>query len=362
MRRVSYQFEYEQRLRCAFIGAGGHSYRNIYPSFQYAPIDLVAVCDRQPDRAATYARIFGGGNSYDDHHQMLKQERPDAVFIVTSYDEDGRVQATDLALDCLAAGVHVWMEKPTAASVAEIRQLQAAAEASGRFVMTGLKKIFTPAMVKAKTITESAEFGGITSITVRYPQSLPDESGKQDPRRMVGFLDHIYHPGAVLAYLGGRMTRFSYEQDPVAGGSVAALRFESGAVASLHLAGGVAHTSPVERVEVVGRGANLVIDDGVRLTYYRPGANVDYGRSGSYVVDDEVAPLVWQPEHSLGQLYNKNLFYLGYVPEILHFCEAIQTGAAPTNGTLDQSLAIMHLYDAYRRTPPGQTVQLPVAQ
>ncbi len=362
MSEITYQFEYEQRIRCAFIGAGGHSYRNVYPSFQYAPIDLVGVCDQQSDRAATYARMFGGGNSYDDHHKMLEQERPDAVFIVTSYDEDGRVQATDLALDCLAAGVHVWMEKPTAASVAEIRQLQAAAEANGRFVMTGLKKIFTPAMSKAKSITESEEFGGITSITVRYPQSLPDQEGKQDPRRLIGFLDHIYHPGAVLTYLCGRVQRFSYEQDPVAGGSVAALRFESGAIGSLQLAGGAASTSPLERVEVVGRGANLVIEDGVRLTYYRPGAKLGYGRSASYVVDDDVAPLVWQPEHSLGQLYNKNLFFLGYVPEILHFCEAVQSGTAPVKGTLDQSLSIMHLFDAYRRTPPGQTVELPLPE
>ncbi|MFC7621773.1 Gfo/Idh/MocA family protein [Microlunatus sp. GCM10028923] len=356
---ITYQFEYEQRVRCAFIGAGGHSYRNVYPTFQYAPVDLVAVCDRAADRAAAYARTFGAAQSYDDHRAMLERERPDAVFIVTSYDEDGRVQATDLALECLAAGSHVWMEKPTAASAAEVLELKAAAESAGRFVMTGLKKIFTPAMEKAKSIIESEEFGPVASITVRYPQGLPDEERKQDPRELIGFLDHIYHPGAVLGYLGGAITRFGYEREP-AGGSVAMLRFESGAVGSLHLASGAAATSPLERVEVVGRDANLVIDNGVRLTYYRPGARLGYGRNPSYVVDDEVAPLVWQPEFSLGQLYNKNLFYLGYVPEVRHFCDSVLAGTAPTKGTLDESLAIMHLFDAYRLTPPGRTVDLPL--
>lgn len=360
MNEITYQFEYDQRIRCAFIGAGGHSYRNVYPTFQYAPVDLVAVCDAQADRAAAYARTFGAGAGYDDHRAMLAAERPEAVFIVTSYDERGRVQATDLALDCLAAGAHVWMEKPTAASVAEVRGLIEAADAAGRYVMTGLKKIFTPAMTKAKSIIEREEFGGVASITVRYPQALPDQDGKRDPRRMIGFLDHIYHPAAVLNHLGGMITRFGYEQDPVGGGSVATLRFESGAVGSLHLAAGAAATSPLERVEVVGRGANLVIDNGVELTYYRPGARLGYGRAASYLVDDEVAPLTWRPEFSLGQLYNKNLFYLGYVPEVLHFCEAVRSGTAPTRGTLEQSLAIMHLYDAYRLTPPGRTVDLPV--
>lgn len=114
--RVTYQFEFDERLRCAFIGAGGHSYRNIYPALQYAPVDLRAVCDLREERAAAYARTFGSLGYYVDHREMLEREKPDAVFVVTSYDQlTGRVQATDLALDCLEAGAHVWMEKPAAA-------------------------------------------------------------------------------------------------------------------------------------------------------------------------------------------------------------------------------------------------------
>jgi hypothetical protein len=101
--RVAYRYEYERRVPCVFIGAGGHSYRNIYPTFQYAPVDLRAVCDLDISRAANFARIFGAGAHYSDHHIMLHREKPTAVFIVTSYDGEGRVQALQLALDCLAA-------------------------------------------------------------------------------------------------------------------------------------------------------------------------------------------------------------------------------------------------------------------
>jgi len=356
----TYQFEYDRRIRCAFIGAGGHSYRNVYPTFQYAPVDLVAICDLDESRAGEYARIFGASRHYVDHHEMLAREKPEAVFIVTSYDQSGRVQATDLALDCLAAGAYVWMEKPTAASVAEIQQLMDAERGADRFVMTGLKKIFTPAMAKAKAIVTSEEFGGVASLTVRYPQGLPPAEDRADLRKMRGFLDHIYHPGAVVHHLGGPITRFSYEWDPRCGSSVASLRFASGAVGSLHLAAGSAVTSPLERVEVVGRGANLVIDNGVRLSYYRPGARRRYGRSPSFIVDDDVAPLVWEPEFSLGQLYNKNLFYLGYVPEVTHFCESVLAQTPPEKGTLGDALAIMQLFEAYQKVPPGEVVELPL--
>jgi predicted dehydrogenase len=350
---VTYQFEYPERLRCAFIGAGGHSYRNVYPAFQYAPVDLVAVCDVRLDRAETYARSFGAPAAYDDHHEMLAAERPDAVFVVTSYTGDGDVQATALAEDCLRAGSHVWMEKPTAAGIAQLDRLQAVADETGRTVMTGLKKIFTPAMDKVKAILGTPEFGTASSISVRYPQSLPAPEDRSNDVSMIGFLDHIFHPAAVLTYLMGPVRRLSYEWEPRTGASVSSLLFESGAVGTLHLAAGSATGAPLERVEVIGDGANVVVDNGVRVTYYRAGAELPYGRSASFVTDDAVAPLRWEPEFSLGQLYNKNLFYLGYVPEVLHFCESVLAGKPVERGTLSDVRKILDLYELYRRLPAG---------
>ncbi|GAA4426594.1 hypothetical protein GCM10023169_25540 [Georgenia halophila] len=354
MTDITYSFEYGTTLRAGFIGAGGHSFRNVYPALQYAPIDLCAVCDTDLGRAEKYAKQFGAGRAYSDHHEMLAAERPEVVFIVTGYHEDGEVQATELAADCLRAGANVWMEKPTASTSAAVRALARTSEEAGRLVMTGLKKMFTPAMQKVRAIIDSDEFGPLASISVRYPQSLPPEGERFDGRAMRGFLDHIYHPAAVLTYLAGAVSRMSYEWEPANEGSVAALKFESGAVGSLHLAAGSASTSPLERVEVVGRGGNVVVENGVRVTYYRSGAKQTYGRSASYVVPDEVAPLTWEPEYSLGQLYNKNLFYLGYAPEILHFCEAVRGSADLTLGTLDQVAQIMALYETYQRLPAGE--------
>lgn len=396
---VKHQFEYEQRIRCAFIGAGGHSYRNVYPTFQYAPVDLLAVCDLNAERAAAFARIFGARRHYSDHREMLAREEPEAVFIVTGYQPDGRVQATELAIECLQAGAHVWMEKPAAASVAEIKALQEASDRAGRFVLVGLKKIFTPAMTKVHEVMTREEFGPVSSISVRFPQALPAPERRHDTslpadvlrrvselreksragdanaarefgelagveENMLGFLDHIYHPAAILTHLLGPVRRFSHEWEPLTGSSVASLRFSSGAVGTLHLAAGIASTSPLERVEVVGRDANVVVENGVRVTYYRPGADdrflLQYADGASYVVDDAVAPLTWEPEFSLGGLSTNSLFTLGYVPEVIHFCESVLSGKPPCKGTLENALAIMQLYEAYQRVPPGVVAALPL--
>lgn len=353
---VTYNHEYKQKLKVCFIGAGGHSFRNVYPAFQYAPVDLAAIADLDETKGAAYARQFGARRVYADFREMLRVEQPDAVFIVTSYHPDGRVQATEIAQEALGMGVHVWMEKPAASSVREVQRLIAARDVSGKHVMIGTKKIFFPAVAKVKQIMTSPEFGKASSIYIRYPQSMPPFEERKHLTRMLGLLDHLFHPASVVLHLMGRITHLSYEWEPHNGGSVTGIRFASGAVGMVHLAAGISGASPLERLEVVGEGANVVIENGVKLTYYRKAQRPKYGRSPTYLVDEQSAPLYWEPEFSLGNLNNKNLFYLGYVQEIVHFCESVLTGASPTKGTLEEALDIVRWFEAYRFRPPGETI------
>jgi predicted dehydrogenase len=354
---IPYNFEYkaEEKIKVGYIGCGGHSYRNVYPTFQYAPIDLVACCDLDAARAEAYQRLFGAREAYTDHRAMLAREDLDAVFVVTNYDEKGHPRATELAIEAMQAGKHVWMEKPPGASVADIERMRAVSRETGKFVLVGMKKIFFPAVEKVKSLIDAPEFGGVSSISVRYPQSMPANTG--DDRAMIGFLDHIAHPGAILVYLMGPIAQIFFQREAATGATVTALRFVSGAIGTMHLVAGQSGTSPLERLEVVGRGANVVLENGVDLTYYRPGHRGAYGRASSYLTDNDQAPLHWQPEFSLGVLDNKALFLLGYVQEVRYFCECVLTGTPPTRAGLDDALEIFKLYEAYRQ-PEGTVIQL----
>jgi hypothetical protein len=121
----------------------------------------------------------------------------------------------------------------------------------------------------------------------------------------------------------------------------------------MHMTAGISGSSPLERLEIIGQGTNVIVENGVKVTYHRKARRPEYGRSASFLVEDEEAPLYWEPEFSLGQLYNKNIFYLGYVPEVLHFCESVLAGQPPQKGTLEDSLEIAKLFEAYRNTPEG---------
>src|SRR5262249_26174665 len=124
----------------------------------------------------------------------------------------------------------------------------------------------------------------------------------------------------------------------------------------LHFASGSAATSPLERLEVVGEGSNVVVDNGVKLTWYRKAKYGEYGRTPSWIVPDDEAPLHWEPECSLGRLYNSNLFTAAYAQEIRAFGEAALEDRPPDRGGLSAVREIVRLFEAYRTTDAGQTV------
>jgi predicted dehydrogenase len=353
-----YNFEYERRIKAGFIGCGGHSFRNIYPTFQYAPIDLVAVCDLNRERAETYRSLFGAERAYDNHLEMLEREDLEAVFVVTNY-HNARPRYPRLSIDIMNAGCHAWIEKPPASSVQEVQEMIQASQETGKFVLVGFKKTFFTAIIKAKEILESEEFGEPASIYVRYPQRLPELNERDDPRNMLGFLDHIGHPGSILHYLMGKMQHIYFEREPFNGGSIATIKFLSGAIGSLHLTAGQSGTSPLERVEVIGKGCNVVVDNGVKLTYYRRGGRGPggYGRSPNYIGEDETAPIYWEPEFSLGQLYNKGLFMLGYAPEIIYFSECVLNNTPPEKSNLETALEVTKLFEAYKQSS-GRKIEI----
>jgi predicted dehydrogenase len=195
---------------------------------------------------------------------------------------------------------------------------------------------------------------------VRYPQAFPPPAARFDlasSPAAVGLLDHIFHPLSVIQFLGGDATTLLYQRDERAGGVFALLGLREGGVACLHSVGGQGRHAPLERVEIVGQGAHLVIENGVKLTYYRPGQPLPYGRAPSFIAPDDEAPLHWEPEFSLGVLSNDNAVLLGYVPEVRAFCQSVLSNTPPERAGLRDARQMMRIYEAFRQ-PAGRTIDL----
>ncbi|MHB0856930.1 MAG: Gfo/Idh/MocA family protein [Anaerolineae bacterium] len=346
-----HNFEYEHKLRVGVIGAGEHCYRNILPCFQYAPVELITLSDPQAERGLAVARQFGARHFYPNHKTMLAKEELDAVFIVVGPDANGRPQYPELAADSLRAGCHTWIDVPPCSGSDELSKFTNACMVKRKYVATGFKKMFMPSYLKVAEIIADPAFGEISSFSMRYPLTLPAEDQRNDQAAMAPFLGFV-QPYAALLRLFGECEGFSYLRSKATGDVVLNLRYRKGFVGTLHLCGSQALTSPIERLEVIGSGANVVVENGVRLVYYRAGGRRgDTGNKNtdSYIGPDESAPIVWEPEFSLGKVYNKQLFLEGYAGAVLAFAERLLAGEAPKHGNLVDMLHIMNVHDKIRR-------------
>lgn len=358
----------EPEIRAGFIGCGSHAFRNVYPTFQFAPVRLQATCDLDGARASAFAGKFGAEASYTDHREMLCREKLDAVFIVTGYNDQGRPLYPELAIDCLNAGCHTWIEKPPAATCADIERMQAAAQRADKQVMVGLKKMFFPANEKAIELMHRAEFGAPSLALLQYPEFIPPADDlrtylreRKPLRNVIGFLDHLCHPTSLLIALFGMPSTLFYQRS-ASGAGMATFSYPSGCVASLALTGGQAQNGGMERTTIIGEGGHhIVVDNNVRVTYHRNPerpAGQGYGNTPSFFTGDpDSANAVWEPEFSLGQLYNKGLFLLGYYGEINEFAHAVLEKQSPCKGTLEQAWQATRIFEAFAEGP-GRVIDL----
>jgi predicted dehydrogenase len=365
--RVVYGFEAERTLRAGFVGCGGHAFRNIFPVLRYVPVDLVAVCDLDKGRAESFGRMFGAKASYVDYREMLAQENLDCIFVVTSYDGSGRVTHAEVAEDCLRAGVHTWVEKPPVNCLAEIEVLRTAMEVGRSVYAVGFKKAFTPAARHVRALLDAGAIGRVSTVSLRYPQALPTVEDFLDGERNVvrrSFLDHLGHPASLLQLLGGKVDSLIYSRG-VNGAGFVQLQLASGAVASLQFAVGDSMKNFAERTEVSGDQGSIFIENGTRVTLAMH-ATVENGPQGSGATRDWVAGygrdsdftgqaadgcIVWEPEYSLGQLYNNGLFLLGYYNEIESFVRSAMTRTIMTVGGLDYAEEGIRLFEAFAEGP-----------
>ena len=343
------------RIKAGYIGCGSHSRRNVLPALKFASVETVAICDLKYEKAEAFASEFGFKRAYANHIEMLEKEDLDAVFIVTGYDGRLRPLYPALAKDCIEHGCHVFAEKPPASASDELIALKKLADAKNKEVMIGFKKMFFPANEKAKQLSEDEAFGGISMSLLQYPQYLPTQQELIDYNNgaplwsACAFLDHLCHPVSLLIYLMGYPESLNYMRG-TDGTGIANFSFADGAVASLALTHGASPNGGMERTQIFAKrhGSHISIENNIKLSLHRTPPDLHYGASPSFYTGlPENATAVWEPEFSLGQLYNKGLFLLGYYGEVEAFAQAVINKARVPKAGLDDAIIITKIFEAF---------------
>ncbi|HET7354669.1 MAG TPA: Gfo/Idh/MocA family oxidoreductase [Gaiellaceae bacterium] len=110
-------------LRVALVGAGGIAARHLAELSRRDDVDVVAVCDRDPVRAAALAPAEA--KVYERVDDLLDGERPDALWVCTP-----PLAHREATVAALARGVHVYLEKPIARTLDDADAIHRAASGS----------------------------------------------------------------------------------------------------------------------------------------------------------------------------------------------------------------------------------------
>lgn len=134
-------------------------------------VRLVALAETPEPKAHEMAAQFGFARATADWRDLIADPGVQIVSITTP---NGLHR--EMALAALAAGKHVWCEKPMALTLDDARAMEAAARASGLKTQLGYNYTANPAFTHACRLVRSGEIGRIVHI-----RGWVDEDYQADP-------------------------------------------------------------------------------------------------------------------------------------------------------------------------------------
>lgn len=280
-------------LGIAVVGAGYWGQNLIRNLLASEHTWLHAVCDLDVDRARQPR--WPSIRATDQLDEILDDERVEAVAVAVPV-----AAHFDVALACLAAGKHVLIEKPLAATLAEAEKLVAFADERELTLMLDHTYCFTPAVACIRDTIAAGTLGAIQyvdSVRINLGLVQPDVDVFWDllPHD-VSILDSVlpggFHPVAVSAV----------GVDPIGAGRACVgyvtMLLPGDAIAHVHLS----WLSPVKIRTVVFGGSrrHLVWDDvrpAQRVSIYERGVDIDpHERLVQYRTGDMHAPALVEGE------------------------------------------------------------------
>lgn len=118
------------KIGCAVVGYGPtYNFGQMHCQWIQAVSDmhLVAICDRDGERAALARKDWPGVDVAEDLDEILTRDDIDMVAVVTAHNTHAR-----LVIQCLEAGKHVIVDKPMCIHIAEATSMIEASRRAGK--------------------------------------------------------------------------------------------------------------------------------------------------------------------------------------------------------------------------------------
>lgn len=321
----------------AVVGAGYWGPNLVRNAAETPGAELRCVCDLDEERLRRIGRRHPGVRLSRDLDDVLADAAVHAVLVATP-----AASHHALAKRALEAGKDVLVEKPLAMSVAEARDLVAAAERGGRVLMAGHTFIYNAAVRYVRDLVTSGEIGEVLYI---YSSRVNLGQVRKDVNALwnvaphdISIANHVLGEAPALVRAVGK----AFLQPGIEDVVFAVFEYPSGALAHVHSSW--LDPSKVRRTTFVGTKKMVVYDDVEsegKIKVYDKGVRKT-GRDGEYGE--------FQLKLHSGDIHiPKITFTEPLAEECAHFVECVRTRALPlTDGRA--GLAVVAALEAAQRS------------
>jgi predicted dehydrogenase len=264
-----------------FVGAGAFARGVLLPLFAKSPeVSLRRVATAHGLTAYDAQRKFGFAAIGTDVDEVLSDPEVHLVCIATRHDAHA-----DLVCRALAAGKHVFVEKPLALNESELARVEAAARESGGVLLVGFNRRFAP---MARAVRAALEGRGPVAMTYRVNAgALPPGHWLNDPEvgggRIVGegchFIDLLSYLAADEALETVSIRSVGRSRGATEDASIE-LAFRDGSVGQILYTARGAVGLGKERFEAHAGGLSAVVDDFTTGSLWRGPKRTALGERG----------------------------------------------------------------------------------
>ena len=263
-----------------FVGSGNYATAVLIPAFKAAGARLKTVASSGGVSGLHAGRKFGFEATTTDTASVFADAQVNAVVVTTRHDSHA-----GLVLQALAAGKHVFVEKPLCLTLAELQEIQGALDCGSEpamtatsslrggaadaaihvpMIMVGFNRRFAPQVQKISALLKGVT-GPKSFVMTVNAGAIPAAHWTQDPAvgggRIIGEACHFID---LLRFLAGSRIASHHvtRMDSQTGDSVSiSLKFEDGSVGVVHYLANGSKAFPKERLEVFAAGRVLQLDN-----------------------------------------------------------------------------------------------------
>lgn len=256
-----------QRGVIGIIGAGNFTNAVILPILKKENASLKTIASSGGLSATTLARKFGISEATTDNNDVLNDTDIDLVFITTRHNTHASLTA-----QALAAGKHVFVEKPLALNALELDNLIEAYNTSGKTISVGFNRRFAPLAQKMKSLLGTP--APINIVATMNAGAIPVNSWVHDMEtgggRIIGEACHYIDLCTFLAdshITAVCMNSMGAANESTDNASIL-LRYANGTNAVINYFANGSKAYDKERVEVYSQERTLVMENWKKLHGY----------------------------------------------------------------------------------------------